>query len=63
MNKNSTILKFREAIMQQFNIKTNFAMYNLAMKREVTYFEEEDFTVNAMPLSLKGPTINIRRAF
>lgn len=38
MNKNSTILKFREAIMQQFGIKSNFAMYNLAMKREVTYF-------------------------
>lgn len=62
IHKNNTILKLRELIMQSFNLKTNFTMYNTSMKREITFFEEEDFTVNAMPCSIKGPSIYIRKA-
>ena len=32
------------------------------MKREITFFEEEDFTVNAMPCAVKGPSVYIRKA-
>lgn len=61
LQKNATILRLRETIMEVYKIKWNFGMYNKAMKREVTFVQQEDFSVNAMTHAIKGPTISIRR--
>lgn len=47
--------------MEVFKLNCNFAMFNTAMKREITLFEEEDFSINAMIYPPKGPCIFIRR--
>ena len=36
-------------------------MYNYEMKREISYAEEEDFSVNAMNYRIKGPSIYIKK--
>lgn len=47
--------------MEVYKIKSNFSMYNRPMKRQLSFTEEEDFSVNAMSHSAKGPTITVRK--
>lgn len=47
--------------MDVYKIKWNFFMYNTALKRDITFVQEEDFSVNAMGHSVKGPTILVKR--
>lgn len=47
--------------MEAFKIKWNFEMFNTSLKREIKFTEEEDFSIYAMGISMKGPTIIIKK--
>jgi hypothetical protein len=34
-------------------------MYNEHMKRDISFAEEEEFSISAMPLETKGPSVRI----
>ena len=43
--------------MQSFSITGNFTMHNVEMKKDVSFVEEEDYSINAMNYKTKGPSI------
>lgn len=47
--------------MEAYKIKCNFIMFNTSLKRDITFIEEEDFSINAMGHSIKGPTIIVKK--
>jgi len=59
--RNSSIFKLRKLIIKEFGIdpSLNFSMEVCSNRKEVTFLEEEDFSVNAIEMSMKGPTIKI----
>lgn len=36
--------------MKAFNMENDFVMFNIHMKRDISFIEEEEFSINAMPL-------------
>jgi hypothetical protein len=61
LSRNSTIFKLRKVITKEFGIdpSINFSIEVCSNKKEVTFFEEEDFSVNAIDMSIRGPSIKI----
>lgn len=43
--------------MIEFNLNGDFTMYSPHMKRDITYSEEEEFSISALPLEPRGPSI------
>ncbi|MBS1889996.1 MAG: hypothetical protein JST59_01780 [Actinobacteria bacterium] len=62
--RNSSIFKLRKLIIKEFGIDPtmNFSMEVCSNRREVSFIEEEDFSVNAIELAMRGPTIKIVEA-
>lgn len=46
--KNNTIFKLRKQIMAEFNLGGDFTMHSLNMRRDITFVEEEDYSLNAL---------------
>lgn len=57
--RNSTIYRLRKQIMIEYNLTHNFVMHSLNMKRDITFTEEEEFSLGALPLESKFPSISI----
>jgi hypothetical protein len=57
--KKSTIWRLRKQIMTDFGIKGDFTMFCNNMRRDVHFGEEEEFSLNALPLENKGPSITV----
>jgi len=46
--KNCTIFRLRKQIMTEFNLSGDFILHSLNMKRDITFVEEEDYSLNAL---------------
>jgi hypothetical protein len=58
--RNNTIFRLRKQIMTDFNIAGDFSMFSVYMKREITFMEEEEYSLNALTNSTSDkPVINI----
>ena len=55
----STIFKLRKLIKEKFKIDCDFNMFNIKMNKVISFEEEEDFSVNAMPLMDNGRSVSI----
>jgi hypothetical protein len=45
--------------MCDFGLEGDFVLYSNNMKREITFAEEEEFSLNALPLDSKGPSLSV----
>ena len=45
--------------MQEFGLTGDFILYSNNMRREITFVEEEEFSLNALPLESKGPSVAV----
>jgi hypothetical protein len=60
--KNATILKLRQHIMKVLNMKGNFVLYSNAKMRDITFAEEEDFSLSDLVCySEKEVTVEINK--
>jgi hypothetical protein len=57
--KVSTIWRLRKQIMYDFGLEGDFVLFSNNMKREITFAEEEEFSLNALPLDSKGPSLSV----
>jgi len=45
--------------MIEYNLTNDFTLYSLNMKRDISFLEEEEFSLNALPLETKLPSVAI----
>lgn len=59
--RNSSIFRLRKLIIKEFGIdpSLNFSLEVCSNRKEVTFVEEEDYSVNALELAMKGPSIRV----
>jgi len=59
--RNSSIFRLRKFIIKEFGIdpSLNFSLEVCSNRKEVTFLEEEDFSVNAIEMSMRGPTVKV----
>ncbi len=60
--KNCTIFRLRKQIMEDFNIPNDFTLFSTDMRRDITFQEEEEYSLNALTNSNnmdKGPSLKI----
>jgi hypothetical protein len=55
----STIFKLRKLIKEKFKLDCDFDMFNIKMNKVIGFDEEEDFSINAMPLMDGGRSVSI----
>lgn len=48
--RNCTIYRLRKQIMIEFNLTNDFTLYSVNMRRDIQFWEEEEFSLNALPL-------------
>lgn len=59
--RNSSIFKLRKMIIKEYGIDptVNFFLEVCSNRKEVNFFEEEDYSVNAIELAKVGPSIRV----
>ena len=57
--RNCTLWRLRKQVMKEFSLSGDFWLYSLHMKRDITFAEEEEYSLNALPLQSKGPSLSV----
>lgn len=52
--KNCTIFKLRKQVMNEFNLSGDFTLHSPSMRRDITFAEEEEYSLNALTNSQTG---------
>ena len=47
--RNCTLWRLRKQVMKEFSLSGDFWLYSLHMKRDITFAEEEEYSLNALP--------------